>query len=464
MMKPFLRRTVFAVVGAAALLGFAGRMLPHGVFAPHPTPTARADTMIEAEGVTAALEAPDGTVRGVAILVSDAGGLAPADAVLAADLTGRGLAVAAVDLSAWRRQLDAGDGDCVYLGSALEGLAKAAGRTLGLDNYFHPVVIGRGEGGVAAYAAVADAPAATLAGAVVVDPARQLHTARPVCAGAPATRAPAGGYAYGAADRLPEPVRLLLPAGEAEPLAGVLAGRAGVTATTVPGDAARLAAAADAAAALARGDAAAAALPAIDLPAAGAPTALAIFFSGDGGWRDLDKSIGEALAARGVHVVGVDSLRYFWSERSPHEMADDIAALVAAADPDGRLPVALLGYSFGANTLPFAYADLPPALGQRTKLVALLAPEATTRFQVSVAGWLGLGGDRAVGPAIAALPPGRTVCIYGAEEAGTACTLPDLGMTPKLELAGGHHFDGDYAAIADRIRGWIDGTLPLPSI
>ncbi|MBH0237630.1 virulence factor family protein [Methylobrevis sp. L22] len=439
-------------------------MLPHGIFAPHPAAVARADTTIEAEGVAAALEAPDGTVRGLAILVSDAGGLTPADAVLAADLTGRGLAVAAVDLSAWRRQLDTGDGDCVYLGSALEGLAKAAARTLALDNYFHPVVIGRGEGGLAAYAAVADAPAATLAGAVVIDPARQLHTARPVCAGAPATRSPTGGYAYGPADRLPEPVRLLLPADTAQPLGGALAGRAGVTAATVAGDAARLAAAADAAAALARGDAAAAALPAIDLPATGTPTALAVFFSGDGGWRDLDKTIGEALAARGVHVVGVDSLRYFWSARSPEEMADDITALVARADPTGRLPVALLGYSFGANTLPFAYAALPPALGERAKLVALLAPEATTRFQVSVAGWLGLGGDHAVGPAIAALPAAHTVCIYGAEEQGTACTLPELRQTPKLELGGGHHFDGNYAAIADRILGWIDGTQPLPSI
>ncbi len=71
------------------------------------------------------------------------------------------------------------------------------------------------------------------------------------------------------------------------------------------------------------------ALPIVDLPAKdGKADMIAVFYSGDGGWRDLDKSIGEWLQAHGVHVIGVDSLRYFWSERTPEEIANDTTAMI----------------------------------------------------------------------------------------------------------------------------------------
>jgi type IV secretory pathway VirJ component len=42
-----------------------------------------------------------------------------------------------------------------------------------------------------------------------------------------------------------------------------------------------------------------------------------VLISGDGGWASIDKGIAKALVARGVPVAGLDSLRYFWSERTP---------------------------------------------------------------------------------------------------------------------------------------------------
>ena len=62
-------------------------------------------------------------------------------------------------------------------------------------------------------------------------------------------------------------------------------------------------------------------LPAIDLPSTTDPRALAILISGDGGWRDLDKTMGEWLSTKGVHVVGLDALHYFWSKRTPQQLA-----------------------------------------------------------------------------------------------------------------------------------------------
>ena len=58
----------------------------------------------------------------------------------------------------------------------------------------------------------------------------------------------------------------------------------------------------------------------IEVPAAPGATAtdsFAIVMSGDGGWAGLDKDVAQALSAHGIPVVGLDSLRYFWSPRTP---------------------------------------------------------------------------------------------------------------------------------------------------
>ncbi|MGX9182468.1 virulence factor family protein, partial [Mesorhizobium sp. BHbdii] len=100
----------------------------------------------------------------------------------------------------------------------LEALSKAAIRAVGGSSYFHPVVAGIGEGGTLAYAALADAPAATLAGAVALEPARNLVTPLPTCpGGATPTPDPAGGFDYALDAQLHSPATLV----SADPLADI---------------------------------------------------------------------------------------------------------------------------------------------------------------------------------------------------------------------------------------------------
>ena len=102
---------------------------------------------------------------------------------------------------------------------------------------------------------------------------------------------------------------------------------------------------------------------------------MAVIYSGDGGWRDLDKQIGEALAARGVPVVGVDSLRYFWRARTPDEIAQRPrrrSSTTTATRWEHASASSLVGYSFGAGILPFALNRLPaePRATRRAGLAA----------------------------------------------------------------------------------------------
>ncbi|WP_062207850.1 AcvB/VirJ family lysyl-phosphatidylglycerol hydrolase [Aureimonas sp. AU12] len=388
---------------------------------------------------------------GLAVLVSDTGGIAQADRDLAADLVNAGLIVLPVDLDRWRGELeaeaDSGD-DCIYPGSDIEGIAKETLRALDLDTYFHPVVVGRGAGGAFAYTAVADAPAATVAGGVALGATPTLRSKLPICAGAKATPAAGGSFSYERTAALPAPFTFVDAAGTAAatPMAEPL------TAGTViaNGDEAVNATVA-AASAIAEADSTA--LPIVVGKPAGEPTGVVVFVSGDGGWRDLDKTIGDWLTAHGIEVIGVDALRYFWSEKTPEEMGADIATMLGNANPKTGVPVALLGYSFGADTLPFAYAHLPQVWADRVGLVGLLAPSKETGFQISVGGWLGLStGDKPVVPAISAIPAAKVLCVYGTEDdEDNACTDPALAALTKLPIEGGHHFDGNYEALAERL-------------
>ncbi len=198
-------------------------------------------------------------------------------------------------------------------------------------------------------------------------------------------------------------------------------------------------------------------LPLIEVPAKAAPPTpptLAVIFSGDGGWASLDREVGDALAAAGIGVVGVNSLTYFWTKRTPEGASADLARVVRhyrTAWSTTRL--LLVGYSRGADVLPFLASRLPDDLRATVALVALLGPAQTTDFEFHLTDWLG-GDDpdaRPIAPEVARLRGLRILCVQGADEDDSLCPRLDDGLAQRFVLPGGHHFGGDYGVIATRI-------------
>ena len=121
---------------------------------------------------------------------------------------------------------------------------------------------------------------------------------------------------------------------------------------------------------------------------------IAVLYSGDGGWRDLDRSLASVLAGKGMSVVGVDVLRYYWRTRQPDSAARDLARIVHSYKRRwGGEKVVLIGFSFGANVIPFIVNRLPADVRSDIRLITLLSPERTTAFEVSPAGWVGKASD-----------------------------------------------------------------------
>ena len=186
---------------------------------------------------------------------------------------------------------------------------------------------------------------------------------------------------------------------------------------------------------------------------------------GAGGWANIDREVGETRAAAGVPVVGLNSLQYFWTPRTPDGAGADLARLVAhatASPPGGGGPrprVVLVGYSRGADVLPFMARRLPPELRARVAGVALLGLERSISFEFHVSDWLGgaASNERPTLPEVAALraalPPAVPIlCLYGTGEDDSACpAAARQGGVQAVAMPGGHHLGGDYPALARQI-------------
>ena len=128
----------------------------------------------------------------------------------------------------------------------------------------------------------------------------------------------------------------------------------------------------------------------------------------------------------------------------------------------------LVGYSFGADALPAIYNRLPEAERARVVQLSLLGLAATASFEFHVAGWLGApgGGELPVPPELARIDPRLVQCFFGADEKDSLCPTPALDGAERIGTSGGHHFDGDYAALAAKIlagaerRRALLGTTP----
>jgi type IV secretory pathway VirJ component len=197
-------------------------------------------------------------------------------------------------------------------------------------------------------------------------------------------------------------------------------------------------------------------LPLVEVPAR-VPSAdtFAILYSGDGGWRDLDRSLADVLAGKGMSVVGVDVLRYYWRRKSPDTAARDLARIIQHYQQRfGRRQVVLIGFSFGADVLPFMINRLPADVSADIRLITLLSPERATAFEVQPSGWFHQQGDATnpIEPELKQLSTKRLQCVYGEDEAADSlCTTGAALGHLIVHKSGGHHFDHDYGELADAI-------------
>jgi len=182
---------------------------------------------------------------------------------------------------------------------------------------------------------------------------------------------------------------------------------------------------------------------------------LAMIISGDGGWTGIDRDIAGALSLKGLDVVGLNSLQYFWTRRTPEEASRDLDRVLRHYLVQWKKErVILIGYSFGADVLPFMVNRLSPSIRDRVSLIVLMGLDEKIDFEFHLTNWLpGYANSNSlpVLPEVKRLKGKRMLCLQGSKENESLCRKLDSSIAQSIVLQGGHHFGGDYEAISDII-------------
>jgi type IV secretory pathway VirJ component len=414
----------------------------------------------------------------VALFISGDGGWNNSVIDVARDLAARNTLVIGIDINHYLHSLNNSKEKCLYPASDFEALSQFIQKKLQFDNYHIPVLIGYSSGAALVYAILAQAPPNTFKGGISLGFSPYIQVTKTFCKGTGLKQKKAknnNGYDLLPSDKVhlpwivlqgeidkvcspeiakkfvkqaPNAMLVLLPGvghGFSVPrhwkpelinsFQKILA-----KSETLP-------------------------TPIIstlkDLPVEEVPAAhsdnniLAVILSGDGGWASIDQGLSKTLSDSGISAVGLNSLKYFWKRRTPQGTSVDLERIIryymATWHKDELL---LIGYSLGADVLPFMAYRLPNDLKQRTRLITLLSPSATVDFQFHLSYWLG-GGDRKtdlhVLPEIKKLQGLPLLCIYGDDEKDSTCKKIPANLAKVVPLTGGHHYDGNYQNIANLI-------------
>lgn len=415
-------------------------------------------------------------IKQVALFAGGDGGWNPGVNDMAQLLANQGTLVAGIDTVAYLQAANNGRDRCLYLAEDFENLAHAVEKRYRLKTYLLPVLSGYSSGATLAYAALAQAPLGTFKGALGLGFCKDIDVTRQVCRGrglGTTPRANPPGMFFKPMPDLSEPMTILQgEADQACPLAGVKdftrqipsakvlalpkvghgfsVGRRWhdqyqaahqemqrvTVAQTLPADV---------------GD-----LPLIEVPAAPDRNSntVAVLLTGDGGWAGLDRELAARLAGSGIPVAALSSLKYFWSARSAAGVAKDVARIIDHYTRRWqRQRVLLVGYSFGADVLPAIVNQLDASTRARVAAVALIGLQPDASFEIRVAGWLGKSSGEPVLPQLQKLATAQipVLCIVGDDEPDSLCRSLSPTLAQVRKLPGGHHYNGDYAALAKSI-------------
>ncbi len=418
----------------------------------------------------------------VVLFVSGDGGWNLGVIEMARELASLDAMVVGIDIVRYLKHLESQSEGCSYPAADFEILSKFVQKKFDYPRYVNPVLVGYSSGATLVYAVLAQSPPNTFRGAISMGFCPDLLLPKPLCRGSGLKweKGPKNiGFIFSPATHLHEPWIALQgtidevcdPKVTEEFVKRVNTGRQillpkvghgfSVPRNWLPQFKAEF----QHLVADSKNKATPSRLGLQDLPLvevlASMPSrdVLAVILSGDGGWAGIDREIADVLAKKNVPVVGVNSLRYFWQSKTPENAAADLERILRAYMALwNKDKVVLIGYSLGADVLPFMANRLPSELLSRVVLITLLGPDTEVDFEFHLTDWLGgrSRNSKQVLPEVAKLEGKRLLCVYGEEERESLCRQLSGSQTRVVSFKGAHHFGGNYEAITNIILNEIE--------
>jgi type IV secretory pathway VirJ component len=421
----------------------------------------------------------------VALFVSGDGGWNLGVVDMARELASLDALIVGIDINHLIKEMEASSEKCLYPASDFEALSKYVQLKLNYPSYRTPVLVGYSSGATLIYATLVQAPPDTFLGGISMGFCPDLPLTKPMCQGSGLewTAGPKGkGYNFLPATSLEVPWIALqgtidqvcesksteryvkqVPRGQLIVLPKVGHGFSvpknwmpqfkqafsSVTARAEKENAPPKAASDGKTQPISD-------LPVIEVPSTGGNTnIMGILITGDGGWGVTDRGIAQSLAAKGIPVVGLNSLHYFWSKKTAEQAATDLNRILQHYSTLwNRTEVVVVGYSFGADVLPFMLNRIPAENLQKIKVISLLGLSSTADFQFHVTDWFTnrkRSTSQMVRPEVEKLRGRKILCFYGTEDDDALCGQLDPGLARAIPIQSGHRFGKGYQPIVDAI-------------
>ncbi len=174
---------------------------------------------------------------------------------------------------------------------------------------------------------------------------------------------------------------------------------------------------------------------------------LMVCISGDGGWKEFIDELSRDFAKKGIPVAGIDALKYFWDYVAPEKAASDIAEVIETYyEKWNKSRVIILGYSFGANVIPFIINRLPEKIRSSVALVVMLSPDEHADFEFHFSDWLDKSATDAlpVLPEIEKMKQVKSLLIVGEKEDDSIIDKIQPGTLKIVKVPGGHYYNRDF--------------------
>lgn len=177
-----------------------------------------------------------------------------------------------------------------------------------------------------------------------------------------------------------------------------------------------------------------------------------ILLTGNGGWRKLVQSITLYLNQKDVSVVAINTKKYLLSRKSPGQICCDLETLIDRYNSKWKgKKVVMMGYSMGAEVLPFAVNCMNNQYKQKINDLILIAPGLSATFKVKLRDYyweVNEGED--IYSELKRMNKVKTYVICD-DTKFSICHKNLDGVVDYDFLSGGHHFGRDFNTLSELV-------------
>lgn len=434
------------------------------------------DSLVYGAFGTVHLYHPKTPPKSLMLFISGDGGWELGVVGMAKTLADQGALVAGVDAKKFKSSMAKQNEGCHYPAAAFEDLSMMLQKKLKFPTYQKPILVGYSYGATLLYGMLAQAPAGTFKGGIALGFCPDIEISKPLCKGSGLIShvlKPGKSYYLDKVEKLSAPFIVLN--GKKDQICNYAS-----TAAFIKG----------------MGNAELVALDKVghgfsvtkdwepqfhlafqkvmqsteianphiktntDLPLEiyepkGKSNSLVFMLSGDGGWTSFDHEIANSLVSQGKIVLGMDSQKYFWKAKTPAQASADISKVLwKYLEANPNLTISLVGYSFGAGVAPFIANRFPQEVKKALKSLVLISADEVADFEIHISDMLNFGSKKQPYKVLDEFHKTtglKKLCIFGSDEDEAVSSKFKGANTTVVILPGGHHYNNDFRAIADRI-------------